>query len=31
LSKTHSRKFNYPFIWERWDLKDWIIMETQYG
>lgn len=22
MSKTHSRKFNYPFIWERWDLKD---------
>jgi len=22
ISKTHSRKFNYPFIWERWDVKD---------
>ena len=22
LCKTHNRKFNYPFIWERWDLKD---------
>lgn len=21
LSKTHDQKFNYPFIWERWDLK----------
>lgn len=22
MSKTHSRKFNYPFIWERWDTRD---------
>lgn len=21
LCKTHIQKFNYPFIWERWDLK----------
>jgi len=22
LSKTHNCNFNFPFIWERWDLKD---------
>ena len=21
MSKTHTRRFNYPFIWERWDVQ----------
>ena len=21
IAISHSRKFNYPFIWERWDLN----------